>query len=125
MINKNRIAQIGTFIHNGGFFPTNILVNFTEACRFDLLPNKHNADKSTKFGWLYLPNKYKSAWMIDGQHRLYGFSNIPDKFLDKTLFVLAFEKMDTQTEADLFITINHEQRSVSKSLLVASKPILS
>jgi DNA sulfur modification protein DndB len=119
MINKNRISQIGMFIQNGGFFPTNILVNFTETCRFDLLPNKHNADKNTKFGWLYLPNKYKSAWMIDGQHRLYGFSNIADKFLDNTLFVLAFEKMDTQTEAELFITINHEQRSVSKSLLVA------
>jgi hypothetical protein len=26
--------------------------------------------------------------------------------------------MDTKTEADLFITINHEQKSVSKSLLV-------
>src|SRR5262249_3457288 len=60
----------------------------------------------------------KSAWVIDGQHRLYGFSNIPDRFLDTSLFVLAFEKMDTKSEADLFITINHEQRSVSKSLLV-------
>jgi hypothetical protein len=61
MINKNRIAQIGAFIQNGGFFPTNILVNFTEACRFDMLPNKHNVDKNNKFGWLYLPNKYKGA----------------------------------------------------------------
>lgn len=119
MINKNRIKQIGVFIQNGGFFPTNILVNFTDECRFDLLPNNHNTDKSIKFGWLYLPNKYKSAWIIDGQHRLYGFSDIDDKFLDSTLFVIAFEKMDTQTEAELFITINHEQRSVSKSLLVA------
>jgi DNA sulfur modification protein DndB len=84
-----------------------------------LLPNKHNADKNTKFGWLYLPNKYKSAWVIDGQHRLYGFSNIPTSFLDNILFVVAFGRMDTQTEAELFITINHEQRSVPKSLLVA------
>src|SRR5581483_5243013 len=75
-------------------------------------------DPTIKFGWLYLPSRYKSAWIIDGQHRLYGFSNIPDRFLDTSLFVLAFEKMDTKTEADLFITINHEQRSVSKSLLV-------
>jgi DNA sulfur modification protein DndB len=119
MINKNRIAQIGTFIQNGGFFPTNILLNFTEICRFEPASKQVQADKNTKFGLLYLPNKYKSAWVIDGQHRLYGFSNIPDKFLDNTLFVLAFEEMDTQTEAELFITINHEQRSVSKSLLVA------
>lgn len=118
MINKKRINDIGVFIQNGGYFPTNILVNFVDECRFDLLPNKDSADKNIKFGWLFLPSKYKSAWVIDGQHRLYGFSNIPDKFLDTSLFVLAFEKMDTKTEADLFITINHEQRSVSKGLLV-------
>jgi len=118
MINKKRIGDIGAFIQNGGYFPTNILLNFTEQCRFDLLSNKDNADQNIKFGWLYLPSSYKSAWIIDGQHRLYGFSNIPDRFLDTNLFVLAFEKMDTKTEADLFITINHEQKSVSKSLLV-------
>jgi DGQHR domain-containing protein len=118
MINKKRINDIGMFIQHGGFFPTNILVNFVDQCRFDLLPNKDNTDRDIKFGWLYLPSKYKSAWVIDGQHRLYGFSNVPDNFLDTNLFVLAFEKMDTKTEADLFITINHEQRSVSKSLLV-------
>ncbi len=118
MINKKRISDIGTFIQQGGYFPTNLLVNFVEECRFDQISNKENSDKNTKFGWLYLPGKYKSAWVIDGQHRLYGFSNIDDKFLDRSLFVLAFEKMDAKTEADLFITINHEQRSVSKSLLV-------
>lgn len=118
MINKKRIADIGAFIKSGGYFPTNILLNFTEPCRFDLLSNKDNADQNIRFGWLYLPSSYKSAWIIDGQHRLYGFSNIPDRFLDTNLFVLAFERMDIKTEADLFITINHEQRSVSKSLLV-------
>jgi DGQHR domain-containing protein len=118
MINKKRINDIGAFIQRGGYFPTNILVNFTESCRFDLLSNKDNADPNIKFGLLYLPSKFKSAWVIDGQHRLYGFSNTPDRFLDTSLFVLAFEKMDTKTEADLFITINHEQRSVPKGLLV-------
>ena len=118
MINKKRINDIGHFIQQGGYFPTNILVNFTHSCRFDLISNKDNADPNIKFGWLHLPSSYKSAWIIDGQHRLYGFSNIPDQFLDTSLFVLAFEKMDTKSEADLFITINHEQRSVPKSLLV-------
>jgi hypothetical protein len=76
MINKKRIFDIGTFIQRGGYFPTNLLVNFVDNCRFDLISNKENADENTKFGWLYLPGKYKSAWVIDGQHRLYGFSNI-------------------------------------------------
>jgi DGQHR domain-containing protein len=119
MINKKRINDIGLFISTGRLFsPPTFLSILLSLCRFDLISNKDNADQNIKFGWLYLPSNYKSAWIIDGQHRLYGFSNIPDRYLDTSLFVLAFEKMDTKTEADLFITINHEQRSVSKSLLV-------
>lgn len=119
MINPSRIKAIGTFIKNGGYFPTNLLVNFTERCRFDQISNKENSDPNIKFGWLTLPSKYKSAWVIDGQHRLYGFSNLSEEQVDSSLFVVAFEKMETKTEADLFITINHKQKSVPKAVLIA------
>lgn len=119
MISSSRIKEIGGFIEKGGFFPTNILVNFSDAPRFDLISNSENTDTSLKFGWITLPSKYRSAWIIDGQHRLYGFSYLDDEYLDQSLFVLAFEKMAVQKEADLFITINHRQKSVPKSLLVS------
>lgn len=119
MISSGRIKAIGKFISRGGYFPTNILLNFSEAPRFDRISNKDNTDPNITFGWLTLPNKFRSAWIIDGQHRLYGYSHLGATFLDQSLFVLAFEKMETRKEADLFITINHEQKSVSKSLLVS------
>ena len=119
MISSRRIKEIGSFIEKGGFFPTNILVNLIKKPRFDLISNAENRDPHIKFGWLTLPSTYKSAWIIDGQHRLYGFSHLKDDFLDQSLFVLAFEKMDIEKEADLFITINHKQKSVPKSLLVS------
>ncbi|NIX76475.1 DGQHR domain-containing protein [Microvirga terricola] len=119
MISSTRIKQIGAFIEKGGFFPTNILVNFSDAPRFDLISNSENTDPNLKFGWITLPSKYRSAWIIDGQHRLYGFSHLDEKYLDQSLFVLAFERMSVQKEADLFITINHKQKSVPKSLLVS------
>jgi DGQHR domain-containing protein len=119
MISKSRLKKISEFIEQGGFFPTNILVNFTESCRFDPIADQAYGAEKTRFGWLHLPKKYKSAWIIDGQHRLFGFTNLPDEMLDLPLFVIAFEKLDAQREADLFITINHEQKSVSKALLVA------
>lgn len=119
MISSSRIKQIGTFIKDGGFFPTNILVNFSESPKFDLLSNKENSDSNIKFGWLTLPSKYRSAWVIDGQHRLYGYSGLEDKFLEQSLVVLAFEKLPKIKEADLFITINHKQKSVPPALLVA------
>ncbi|MCY4612171.1 MAG: DGQHR domain-containing protein, partial [Nitrospira sp.] len=119
MISASRIKEIGEFIMKGGFFPTNILVNFSDAPRFDLISNRENTDSRIKFGWLTLPSKYRSAWIIDGQHRLYGFSRLTDAYLDQSLFVLAFENMNVQKEADLFVTINHKQKNVPKSLLVS------
>lgn len=119
MIAPGRIKEIGEFIKRGGFFPTNLLINFIEPCRFDLLPNKDNADPDIKFGWLYLPNKYKSAWVIDGQHRLYGYSHLDEKLWDQSIAVIAFEGMDTKDEADLFVTINHKQKSVPRSIIVS------
>jgi|SRR5581483_3995235 len=119
MIAPSRIKEIGNYIKRGGFFPTNLLINFTDKCRFDLLPNKENLDPNIKFGWLYLPNKYKSAWIIDGQHRLYGYSHIDEKYWDQSIAVIAFEEMDTKDEADLFVTINHKQKSVPRSVIVS------
>lgn len=119
MISSSRINEIGKYIENGGFFPTNIIVNFINPPKFLPLSNKENTDPNIKFGWLELPKKFRSAWIIDGQHRLYGYSKLDDEFLDQSLFVLAFEKMETRKEADLFITINHKQKSVPKSLLVS------
>jgi len=119
MVSPSRIREIEGFIKSGGFFPTNILINFTQKCRFDLLPNKENSDAHIKFGWLYLPNKYKSAWVIDGQHRLYGYSHLSDEWLDQDLSIIAFEQMDTKDEADLFVTINQKQKSVQRSVIVS------
>lgn len=119
MIAPSRIKEIEGFIENGGYFPTNILINFIEKCRFDLLSNKENSDPNIKFGWLYLPNKYKSAWIIDGQHRLYGYSHLDDLWLDQSLSIIAFEEMSTKDEADLFVTINQKQKSVQRSVIVS------
>ncbi|OPX99389.1 MAG: hypothetical protein A4E58_00303 [Syntrophorhabdus sp. PtaB.Bin006] len=119
MISKTRIKAIGDYIRQGGYFPTNVLINFTETPRFDFISNKENTDPNIKFGWLYLPSRYRSAWIVDGQHRLYGYSHLESEYLDQSLFVLAFEKMETKKEADLFITINHEQKTVPKSLPVS------
>lgn len=118
MISKPRLKAIGKFIEDGGFFPTNVLVNFNQKCNFDLLAPETSGE-GTRLGLLHLPDEYKSAWIIDGQHRLFGFTNLPDRFLDRVLNVIAFEELPAVKEADLFITINHEQKSVPKSLLVA------
>jgi DNA sulfur modification protein DndB len=115
LINRSRIRDIGNFIKEGGFFPTNILINFTRSVRFDKIAEDETA--GVTYGQLHLPDKYRSAWIIDGQHRLYGFSPIQETYLDQNVIVVAFELLPTVEEANLFVTINHEQKSVPKHLL--------
>lgn len=115
LISKSRIKDIGNYIIGGGFFPNNILVNFTKPLRFDKISHDDAAD--VIFGTLHLPDRYRSAWIIDGQHRLYGFSPIDTNFLKHNIIVVGFENLSKTEEANLFVTINHEQKSVPKHLL--------
>lgn len=115
LVSRTRLRQISKFIGSGGFFPTNILVNFTSKCRFE--PVAKDDDTSVVFGNLFLPNRYRTAWIIDGQHRLYGYAPLSDKHLNQNIMVVAFEGLKKEEEANLFVTINHEQKSVPKTLL--------
>jgi DGQHR domain-containing protein len=115
LIKRSRLKAIGEFICAGGFFPTNILLNFDEKRRFDKKANDERAE--VQFGDLHLPDKYKSAWIVDGQHRLYGYSAIDPKYAKQNVAVIAFEGLRREDEADLFVTINHEQKTVPRTLL--------
>jgi len=115
LISRSRIRDVSDFIKKGGYFPNNILVNFVRPLRFDKIAEDENTNVT--YGQLYLPDKYRSAWIIDGQHRLYGFSPAQDSFLDQNIIVVAFEALPKADEANLFVTINHEQKSVPKHLL--------
>ncbi len=115
LIQKGRLRNVSQFLLKGGFFPTNLIVNFTDRIRFDIVTK--SADASVHYGNLYLPARYRSAWVIDGQHRLYAYAHTDEKHLNSNLLVLAFEGMPKEEEANLFVTINHEQKTVARNLL--------
>jgi DGQHR domain-containing protein len=115
LVSRSRMKDIGEFIKAGGYFPNNLLVNFTRPVKFDR--SAQDEQSGVQFGRLYLPDRYRSAWIIDGQHRLYGFAPIDERFLAQNIIVVAFEGLPKGEEANLFVTINHEQKSVPKHLL--------
>lgn len=115
LVSRSRMRAIGEFIKDGGYFPNNLIINFTRPVRFEKIAQDESA--GVVFGRLYMPDRYRSAWIIDGQHRLYGFSPVGDKYLDQNVIVVAFELLPKGEEANLFVTINHEQKSVPKHLL--------
>jgi len=59
MVKRARLRSIGDYIKEGGFFPTNILINFDDRRQFDRKGGDTNSD--VQFGDLHLPERYKSA----------------------------------------------------------------
>jgi len=115
LVSRSRMKAIGEFIKAGGYFPNNLLINFTRPVKFER--SAQDDPSGVQFGRLHLPDRYRSAWIIDGQHRLYGFAPVPEHFLAQNIIVVAFENLPKEEEANLFVTINHEQKSVPKHLL--------
>ncbi len=117
MVSRNRLSKIRQYIAENGMFPTNIVVSFQDSAslRFDKAKQEATEDGS-QFGWLHIAPTYKSAWVIDGQHRLFAYSG-QARATQAVLPVLAFSGLPASEQAELFIDINGEQRRVKKNLL--------
>lgn len=115
LVNPARLKQIGKFLDGGGYFPNTVLLNFHRKPQF----NRKDKDglSNVQFGKLILPDRYKSCWIIDGQHRLYGTTFAKNWQEESPLFFIAFEGVSSAEEANTFVTINEKQTKVPKKLL--------
>jgi DNA sulfur modification protein DndB len=117
MIKKSRLKKIREYISENGVFPTNIVVSLEgrRSVRFEK-GEQHGGPEGARFGTLHLNPTYRSAWIINGQHRLFAYSG-HDRAKNSHLSVLAFQNLPASQQAQLFIDINHEQKSAKRSLL--------
>jgi DGQHR domain-containing protein len=116
MLKRSRLASIRDYISEDGIFPTNIVVNLPErVVRWEKAKQDAAVERAT-VGWLHLRPAYKTAWIIDGQHRLFAYAGHPAA-AKSTLTVLAFVGLPASEQARLFVDINAEQRKVKQSLL--------
>ena len=114
-----RIKGITEYIDNGGFFPNSIIINFNNASKHKVSfqPNPKLPDSLSCFGILSIPNVYGLAYIIDGQHRVYGYAG--SKYKEKnTIPVVAFDGMEHSKQLEIFMDINENQKSVSASLRI-------
>ncbi|MBC8618314.1 DGQHR domain-containing protein [Parabacteroides faecis] len=118
IIQKGRLDAINKFLEEDkGYFPNSIIISldsgkkkkleFQESCNI--------CSTIADVGFLYLPKRYRSAYIIDGQHRLYGYANSKYKTTN-TIPVVAFENLDRNEQVKLFMQINENQKAVSKNL---------
>ena len=65
---------------------------------------------------MHLPKIYKSAFIIDGQHRLLGYAKAVSNS-HHTIPVVAFHNLPEEEQTQDFVDINHSQKSVPTNLL--------
>lgn len=117
LIKKSRLNSIQEFIENGGYFPNSIIVSIEaggKGLKFEKV-NQGSSNSLSKLGLLYLPQTYKSIYIIDGQHRLYGYSNSQYRKTN-TIPVVAFENLKQEEQVKIFMDINENQKAVPKNL---------
>ena len=117
LIKKSRLKAVKNFVDDGGFFPNSIIINIDTGgknLRFESSSSQVE-NSISKIGILHLPKKYRSAYIIDGQHRLYGYIGSVYGG-SNTIPVVAFVNLDRKQQVEIFMQINENQKPVPKNL---------
>ncbi|GAA1001103.1 hypothetical protein GCM10009551_072850 [Nocardiopsis tropica] len=118
LIRKSRLRDVAGFVSGGGFFPNSLIVNVDSHGRgglqFDPAKVRFDVD-SGRVGTLHLPQTYRALYVIDGQHRLYGYAGLESAMKDK-IPVVAFVDLPRVEQVRMFMDINEQQQAVPKNL---------
>ena len=124
LVKQRRIETIGRFLNGQVLIPNAILVAFDDeiASTVVFTQTAHNSSD----GVLSIPKKYCSAWIVDGQHRLYGFTRTkfceppPESPIQQEKFeliIVGLKNLDRTDQARSFIDINDNQKGIDPTLL--------
>jgi DNA sulfur modification protein DndB len=115
IIKRPRLKKVQAFVDGGGYFPNSLVVNIDSGGRDLRFEQANVREGQSRLGILHLPQNYGAAYVIDGQHRLYGFAEAVRA--DKELVpVVAFVDMRPEQQVKLFMQINENQQAVPKNL---------
>lgn len=110
ILSSRRIVSIKDFALGGGDFPANIILNWVSSAR-QIVENE---------GQFLIADTERSAQIIDGQHRVAGLRAAIDERAnigDLQIPVSIYQGLTPQQCANIFLSINTEQKPVPKSLV--------
>ncbi len=120
MLNKKRVRKIEEYIKEGGFFPGSIIVNFNRNFqrveKLGKMKRLQDVELDAEPVTVTLPPYYGCAWIIDGQHRLYGYADTENKKTE-TIPVVAFVEEPRSLQTKIFVDINKNQKPIESNLL--------
>jgi DGQHR domain-containing protein len=110
ILNPRRISSIREYTLKVGSYPSSIILNWVNT-KYDVSLDK---------GHIVIPLVERSAQIIDGQHRVAGIRAAIDDNADigeLEIPVALYKHLGTKECADIFLSINTEQKPVQKSLV--------
>lgn len=115
-LSERRCKEVGKYIDSDhGVFANNVILNLPNDIIYE--PEENNENQ----GVLKIPNRPKSTWVVDGQHRLFGF-NYADKEFE--LLCTGFVGLEVEDQAEIFITINTKQKGIPASVIYDLLPVV-
>ncbi|PZT90063.1 MAG: hypothetical protein DI637_05085 [Citromicrobium sp.] len=114
----SRLKGISKFIEDGGYFPNSVILNFnTRGKGIEFQGHSRGDATRSRTGIVKIPNTYAIAYIIDGQHRIYGYAGT--RYRDSnTIPVVAFVDLEASEQLGLFMDINENQKAVSPTLRI-------
>jgi len=111
ILNPKRISNIKEFALRVGVFPGSVVLNWVAGDQIEANRNKNKTKLSTSG---------KFAQIIDGQHRVEGIKaaiSEDPSIGNMGIPVAIYQNLDSKECADIFLSINTEQKPVPKSLV--------
>ena len=108
VLNQGRIAGVKAFALGDGDFPASIVLNWV------------SSDLEIEDNFITIPDHPRAAQIIDGQHRVAGLKDAISERAElatQILPVAIYRGLNTVDCANIFLSINTEQRPVSRSLV--------
>jgi DGQHR domain-containing protein len=117
---QGKINSIAKYIEEGGTFQNNVIVSLEPGARF---VKRMTIAPGIRVGVMRIPKFYATAWIIDGQHRVFGFKKADSNNLGKFIPVAAFINMKVGKQIELYTTINRNQKPVDANDIWCLYPV--
>ena len=115
LIKKARLKNVAQFVDSGGYFPNSLILSLEGGPRGLTFDPFRKVEGQTRAGILHLPQTFRAAYVIDGQHRLYGYA-ASDRAATDVIPVIAFVSLSRSDQMRMFMDVNENQQAVPKNL---------
>jgi DNA sulfur modification protein DndB len=117
LLNRSRLKKIRKFINGSGTFKNSVVLSIPSKAHFQRRSAARIGTVRGAYGILRIPYVPASMWIIDGQHRIYGFLGANRNRLNAPIPVVGVQNLNNFEQGRIFVDINGNQKPVDVNLL--------